>query len=57
MELPFHRPLAVVRSYLGHLGVLRERLLRTYSQPSDDYLAAEMLGMSEQEYRMVRRDW
>jgi hypothetical protein len=53
MELPFHRPLAVVRSYLDHLGVPRERLLRTYGQPSDDDLAAEMLGMSGQEYRVV----
>jgi hypothetical protein len=53
MGLPFHRPLAVVRSYLGHLGVPRERLLRTYGQPSEDDLAAELLGMSEQEYRVV----
>jgi hypothetical protein len=53
MALPFHRALAVVRTYLDHVGVSRRRLLETYGQPGGDDLAAEALGMSMREYRVI----
>lgn len=56
MTLPFHRPLAVTRSYLGHLGVAREELLALFRSGVDAWDAtrvAESLGMSPHEYQVI----
>ncbi|MEX5215457.1 MAG: neuraminidase-like domain-containing protein [Nitrospiraceae bacterium] len=52
MTLPFHRPLEVVRTYLGHLGTSRAEIMevfRTGSPPSppDEDISGERLALSK----------
>jgi hypothetical protein len=56
MSLPFDRPLATVRGYLGQLGLRRESLLETLrpgAEPWDGARVAEALGMSPHEYSVI----
>lgn len=57
LALPFHEPLAVARAYLGHLGVSRLELLKTFGTGAAraELLAAESLGMSPEELQHVIR--
>lgn len=54
--LPFHRPLAVVRGYLEHLGVSRLAVLERFGRagaPGADELVAERLGLDAVEWAIV----
>lgn len=55
LTLPFHEPLAVARAYLGHLGVSRLDLLRTFARPDSNpgVRLAETLGLSPEELLLI----
>ena len=51
MTLPFHRPLEVVRTYLGHLGTNRAEIMQVFqtgapSSPSEEDISRERVGLS-----------
>ncbi len=54
-SMPYHQPLDVVRSYLGHLGVTRLSLMKTLAKGDarGAPLLAEALGMSVEEFGLV----
>ena len=56
-SLPFHEPLAVARTYLGHLGVQRRDLFKLLARGENrnDALLAESLEMSAEEYAIVSK--
>ena len=51
-DLPFHRPLTVVRDALSHLGTSRRELLDAFGA-DDDAVAAEVLGASAVEIAAI----
>jgi Tc toxin complex TcA C-terminal TcB-binding domain/Neuraminidase-like domain/Salmonella virulence plasmid 28.1kDa A protein len=56
LTLPFHRPLAIVRTYLEHLGSSRYEVMKTFqksSAPSDQAIAYEYLKLSPEEYNII----
>ena len=57
LALPYHQPLALARAYLGHFGVTRLELLRTFGRGDalHDAIVAEALGTSPEEYALIAR--
>ena len=55
LALPYHQPLALARAYLGHFGVSRLELLRTFGRGDAmrDAIVAEALGTSPEEYAII----
>ena len=55
LVLPYHQPLSLARAYLAHLGVTRADLMRALGRGDQarDWLIAESLGMSPEEFAMV----
>ncbi|MDP2319664.1 MAG: neuraminidase-like domain-containing protein, partial [Acidobacteriota bacterium] len=55
LALPYHQPLALVRAYLGHLGVTRLELIRALGRGDGrrDAMTWEALRMSPEEFAMV----
>ena len=54
--LPFHRPLAVVLTYLGHLGTSRREVMEIFGKsgkPNAAQIAEETLGLSPEAAAIV----
>jgi hypothetical protein len=58
--LPFSLPVLESRTYLAHLGLQREQLMRLLDDgtaPAPEAIAAEALGLSPEQFAIIANTW